>query len=473
MQENFASLLEFNALRFGDKTPLVWRDGCLTWAELERRASGFARCLARQEVGPGDRVAMLLPNRWTFPVAFLGILKRGAIAAPLAPLLKKDELTKILDDLRPKRVIDEVKTEEAVWVAPRLVDPPALIVYTSGSTGRPKGAVFSHSALTFANRSWGESVMGLTLEDVVLGVLPYAHNFGMNGALLAPLLFGATVAMVEHFTPETAFDAIKRHGVTVFPGVPTMFRRLLNSTAFSSADLSSLRLTVTGAAPCPWELSKEWHGKTGMRILRGYGMTEIPRPISHSHDAPADFPEAVGRPLAGVKIRVVDEAGRSLPQGEVGELWIKCPGAMEGYLDAPEETEKVLVDGWFKTGDLAAVSQEGFVRIVGRKRERILRGGFSVFPQEVEAVLLSHPAVAEAAVVGVPSPDLYEEVAAYVTLKPLAEATAEELISHCKEHLAHYKFPRRVTILEEFPKSAMGKILKAELARGAGCRGYG
>ncbi len=473
MQENFASLLEFNARRFGDKTALVWRDGCLTWAELERRASGFARCLARQEVGPGDRVAMLLPNRWTFPVAFLGILKRGAIAAPLDPLLQKEERIEILDDLRPKRVIEEVKTEEAVWVAPRLTDPPALIVYTSGSTGRPKGAVFSHSALTFANRSWGESVMGLTAEDVVLGALPYSHNFGMNGALLAPLLFGATVAMVEHFTPETAFDAVERHGVTVFPGVPTMFRRLLNSVAFVSADLSSLRLAVTGAAPCPGELSKEWHAKTAMRILRGYGMTEIPRPISHSHDSPADFPDAVGRPLPGVKIRVVDEAGRSLPQGEVGELWIKCPGAMEGYLDAPEETEKVLVDGWFQTGDLVAVSQEGFVRIVGRKRERILRGGFSVFPQEVEAVLLSHPAVAEAAVVGAPTPDLYEDVAAYVTLKPLAEATAEELISHCKEHLAHFKFPRRVTILEELPKSAMGKILKAELARGAGCRGYG
>jgi long-chain acyl-CoA synthetase len=308
--------------------------------------------------------------------------------------------------------------------------------------------------------------MGLTPQDVVLGVLPFDHNYGMYGALLAPLLFGATVASVERFTPEAVFDAIRRHRVTIFPGVATMFRRLLNSPAFASADLSSLRLTVAGAAPCPWEVLKEWHARTGTRILRGYGMTEIPRPISYFLDDPADFPDVVGRAIPGVKIRVVDDAGRSLPYGEVGEMWIKSPTAMDGYLDAPEETQAVSTDGWIETGDLASMSREGFIRIVGRKRERILRGGFSVFPQEVEAVLLSHPAVAEAAVIGVPSNDLGEEVNAFVTLKPTPETTAEELIDHCKEHLAHYKFPRRVTILDELPKGTTGKVLKAELIKG-------
>ena len=408
---------------------------------------------------------MLVPNRWTFAVAFLGILKLGATAAPLTPSLKREELAEILGDLRPKRVIDEVKVEEAVWVTPRLTSAPALIVYTSGSTGRPKGAVFSHRALTFANRVWGKPVMGLSPKDVVLGVLPFEHNFGMNGGLLAPLLFGATVALVERFTPEAVLNAIRQHRVTVFPGVATMFRRLLNSSAFANADLSSLRLTVAGAAPCPVELVQDWRAKTGTRILRGYGMTEIPRPISYFRDDPTDIPDAVGRPVPGAEIRVVDEAGRSLSEGEVGELWINCPGATDGYLDAPEETQAVFADGWFRTGDLASVSREGFVRIVGRKRERILRGGFSVFPQEVEAVLLSHPAVAEAAVIGVPSHDLGEEVNAFVTLKPTAETTVEELIGHCKEHLAHYKFPRRVTILDELPKGSMGKILKAELIK--------
>jgi long-chain acyl-CoA synthetase len=273
------------------------------------------------------------------------------------------------------------------------------------------------------------------------------------------------VALVERFTPEAVFDAIKRHRVTVFPGVATMFRRILSSPAFASADLSSLQLTVAGAAPCPWELVKEWHARTGTRILRGYGMTEIPRPISYFRDDPTDFPDAVGRAVPGVELRVVDDAGQSLSSGEVGEMWIKSPATMDGYLDAPEETHAVLSDGWFKTGDLACVSQDGFIRIVGRKRERILRGGFSVFPQEVETVLLSHPAVAEAAVIGVPSHDLGEEVNAFVTLKPTAETTIEELIGHCKEHLAHYKFPRRITILDELPKGSMGKILKAELIK--------
>ncbi len=467
MQENFACLLESNAHRFGDKTALVWEDGSLTWMELERRASGFARVLAEQGVRPGDRVALLIPNRWTFLVALLGILKLGATAAPLTPQLQREELADILGDLRAKLVIDgvdEVK-EEAVWVTPRLTSFPALIVYTSGSTGRPKGAVFSHRALAFANHSWGGSVMGLTPQDVVLGVLPFDHNFGMNGGLLAPLLLGATVALVERFTPEAVLDAIKRHRVTVFPGVATMFRRLLGSPAFANADLSSLQLAVAGAAPCPWELLKEWHDRTGSRILRGYGMTEIPRPISYFRDDPTDFPDVVGRAVPGVEIRVVDDAGRSLPEEEVGELWIKCPGATDGYLEAPEETQAVLANGWFKTGDLASVSQEGFVRIAGRKRERILRGGFSVFPQEVEAVLLSHPAVAEAAVVAVPSDDLGEDVTAFVTLKPMAQTTVEELIGHCKEQLAHYKFPRRVTILDQLPKGPMGKILKVELIK--------
>ncbi|MEK7229314.1 MAG: AMP-binding protein [Candidatus Binatota bacterium] len=466
MQENFAHILERNAHRFGDKAALVWEEGSLSWTELDRWSSGFAHSLARQGVRPGDRVAMLIPNRWTFPVAFLGILKLGATVASLNPALKGEGLTEILADLKPKLVINEVQVEEGSWETPALTASPALIVYTSGSTGRPKGAVFSHEALAFGIRAWAGPVMGLKGEDVILGVLPFAHNYGMYSGLLAPLLSGATTAVVERFTPEAVFKTIERHQVTVFPGVATMFRRLLNSPAFPCADLSSLRLAVSGAAPCPWELCEEWRKRTGTRILRGYGMTEIPRPISYYFDDPAEFPDAIGRPIPGTDIRVMDEAGRKLSCEEVGELWIKCPAATEGYLDAAEENRAVLVDGWVKTGDLASVSAGGFIRIVGRKRERILRGGFSIFPQEIEAVLLSHPAIAEAAVVGLPDPDLGEEVAAFVTLKPAAKATPEDLVGFCKERLAHFKFPRQVTILEEIPKGATGKILKSELVKG-------
>jgi len=339
-----------------------------------------------------------------------------------------------------------------------------LILYTSGSTGRPKGAVFSHDALIFANRSWGEPVMGLTPDDTVLVAVPLAHSLGLNGGLLAPLLSGASVVLIERFTPEGVFDAIKRHRVTVFPAVATIFRRLLNSPALSNADFSSLRLAVSGAAPCPWELAVEWREKTSTRIVRGYGMTELFRPLSYRPHDPTDIPDAVGRAVPGVEIQtVVNHDGTS--RDGIGELWIKSPAMMEGYLDAPDETKEVIANGWFKTGDLATVSPEGYVRIVGRKRERILRGGYSIFPPEVETVLLSHPAVAEAAVVGVPDIDLGEEVAAFVSLKSSARATSEDLMGYCKDHLARYKYPRQVNILPELPKGPTGKILKSELGK--------
>jgi long-chain acyl-CoA synthetase len=465
VQENFVCHLEANARQFPGKTALVWEKGSLTWSELHRLASGFAHDLSKQGVKPGDRVALVLPNRWDFVVAFMGALKMGATAAPLNPLLKQEELATLLSDLKPKRVVDQVKAEAGTWDTAADTSAPALILYTSGSTGRPKGAVFSHSALTFANRSWGGPVMGLTPEDRVLAALPLAHSLGLNGGLLAPLLFGAAVAMVERFSPEAVFAAAERQRATVFPGVATIFRRLLNSPAFPNADFSSLRLAVSGAAPCPWELSQEWSDRTGTRILRGYGMTELFRPISYYAADPTDIPDAVGRPVPDVAIRVVDN-GKATSQGETGELLIKSPAAMDGYLGDSEETRAVLEDGWFKTGDLANVSPEGYVRLVGRKRERILRGGYSIFPQEIEAVLVSHPAVAEAAVVGVPSPDLGEEVAAFVALKPMARITEEELLDHCKGRLARFKYPRRVVILKELPKGKTGKILKSELIKG-------
>jgi long-chain acyl-CoA synthetase len=394
----------------------------------------------------------------------LGILKLGATAAPLNPLLRREELAPLTEDLKPALIVDEVKVEAGAWDTPSQTSAPALVLYTSGSTGRPKGAIFSHRALTFANRSWGEPVMGLSPDDRVLAALPLAHSLGLNGGLLAPLLLGATVALVERFTPEALFDAIQRHRVTVFPGVATIFRRLLNSAAFPSADFSSLRHAISGAAPCPWELAVEWRERTATRIVRGYGMTELFRPISYFVDDPIDIPDAVGKAVPGVEIRIV-ENGEVKKRGETGELLIKSPAAMEAYLGDSEETEAVLENGWFKTGDLANLSPEGYVRIAGRKRERILRGGYSIFPQEVEAILLSHPAVAEAAVVGFPSPDLGEEVVAFVALKPRAKATPEELRDYCKERLARFKYPRQVKILRELPKGPTGKVLKSELAR--------
>jgi len=368
-------------------------------------------------------------------------------------------------DLRPALVVEtgpggEVTVERAAGNGGPGA-PAALVLYTSGSTGRPKGAVLSHAALTFANHSWGGPVIGLREDDVVLAALPLAHSFGLNGALLAPLLAGVTVRLVERFAAEPVADLVAREGITVLPAVATMFHRLLEVPGFAGGP--RLRLGVSGAAPCPWEIAEAWRKRTGVRIVRGYGSTELFRPVSYLAPDPTDYADCVGRPVPGVEVRVVDDDGRPVATGEEGELLIHTPAVMDGYLGNAEETGAVLTDGWFRTGDLARLTWDGYVTIVGRKRERIKRGGYSVFPAEVETVLLNHPAVAEAAVIGVPDDALGEEVAAWVALKPGVGADAEELITWCRERLAPFKYPRRVTLLAALPRSATGKILKARL----------
>ena len=464
MAENFVAAVEAAARARRAGPAVAWDGGTLAWPELLARASGTARDLAARGVRRGDRVALVLPNGWPFVVALLGGLRLGATVTPLHPMLTAEERTRILDDLRPAAIVDRVgDTTADASSAPADGDAPALVLYTSGSTGRPKGSVLSHAALTFANRSWAGPVMALTGADVVLAALPLSHSFGLNGALLAPLLAGATTALVEHFTPEGALAAMSRHRVTVLPAVATMFRRLLDCPALAGADLSALRVALSGAAPCPWALAQEWRATTGVRILRGYGSTELFRPISYLADDPRDEPDAIGCAVPGVEVSVVDDDGAALSAGEVGELAVRTPAATDGYLGQPEETRAVLVDGWFRTGDLAALTSDGLVRIVGRKKELILRGGYSVVPGEVEAALTSHPAVAEAAVVGVPDTELGEEVTAFVTLRADAHAEPADLIAHCRERLAGYKYPRRVTILAQLPRGATGKVLKSRL----------
>ena len=463
MAQNFVRLLEDNAGRPPDRPALEWEGGALAWPELERRIGGAARELAERGVKAGDRVALALGNDWRFPVALLATLKLGATAAPLNPLLTHHERAEILGDLSPRLVVEDVSASDGTWPTVAVTEAPALILYTSGTTGRAKGAMLSHAALGFANRSWAEPVMALGSDDAVLAALPLAHSFGLNGALLAPLLAGARVVLVERFAPDSIRAAIQRHRVTVFPGVATMFRRVLDVLP-GNAPLGPLRLALSGAAPCPWELAEEWRARTGVRLLRGYGMSELFRPISYLVADPTESPDAIGRPVPGVEIRLVDDSGRAVARGDVGELLIRTPGAMDGYLNAGDATREVLQDGWFLTGDLARETPDGLVAIVGRKRELILRGGYSVFPQEIERVLATHAAVAEAAVVGVPHPELGEEVAAYVTLRPDGRATADELIAYCRERLAAYKAPRSVAVLERLPRGTTGKILKSALA---------
>ncbi len=457
-----AALLEGSARAHGGRPALVWDGGRLSHAELDARACALARVLDARGVRAGDRVAIGIPNRWQFVVAVLGALKAGATVAPLDPLLTGEERAAIVADLAPRLVVDDAPVEEATR---KVSEPrgPALVLYTSGSTGRPKGAVLSHAALAFALRSWAEPVMALTADDVVLSALPLSHSYGLNGALLAPLLAGASVRLVERFTADGVADLLARGEATVFPGVATMFRRLLDLGEFGAAP--ALRLALSGAAPCPWEVAHAWRARTGVRVLRGYGMTELFRPISYLAADAAELPDAIGRAVPGVELRVVDETGHAVSPGDVGELLVRTPAAMDGYLNAVDDTDAVLSGGWFHTGDLASVSADGWVRITGRKRERILRGGYSVFPPEVESVLLAHPEVAEAAVIGLPHPELGEEIAAFVALRPGARTNADDLAAYCRDRLAAFKYPRWVTLVTALPRSATGKVLKGELIR--------
>jgi len=457
-----AALLRASAGAHARRVALAWDGGALSYAELDARAGALACALDARGVRAGDRVAVVIPNRWQLVVAVLGALQMGATVAPLDPLLTGDERAAIIADLAPRLVVDDVPAEAGTW---KLAEPrgPALVLYTSGSTGRPKGAVLSHSALAFALRSWAEPVMALAPDDIVLAALPLSHSYGLNGALLAPLLAGATVRLVERFTADGVADLLARGAATVFPGVATMFRRLLDLDGFHGGP--RLRLALSGAAPCPWDLAADFRARSGVRILRGYGMTELFRPISYLAADTDDRPDAIGRAVPGVELRVVDDTGDLVAAGEVGELLVRTPAAMDGYLNADADTDAVLAGGWFHTGDLASVSVDGWVRITGRKRERILRGGYSIFPPEVESVLMGHPEVAEAAVVGVPHPELGEEVAAFVALRAGARVKADELSAYCRERLAAFKYPRWVTLVAALPRSATGKVLKGELIR--------
>ena len=459
---NFVCLLEETARRHPERPALLCDDATLSHGRLHALAGGFARDLAEDGVEPGARVAVVLPNHWTFAVAILGIWKLGATAVPLSPLLKPEEQEAILADVDPAAIVRRVESRAGDWVTAAECAAPALIGYSSGSTGRPKGAVFSHAALTFADRSWAE-MMAVTPEDVVLSVLPLPHSFGLHGSLLAPLLMGAQVVLSGGFSPEPVLRAMDERGVTLFLGVATMFQRLLSAPEFPGTDLSTLRLSVSGAAPCPWELAAEWRRRTGRRILRGYGMTELFRPISYLAAEDDDRPESIGRAVPGVEAKVVTEGSAGSGEDGAGELWIRTPAALQGYWnDSLARADGRLVPHWGSGPD-----RRWRLRGNYRPPERAHSPGRLLgLSAGSGAVLAGHPDIAEAAVVGVPHADLGEEVAAFVVLKPEASAAAEGIVGYCQNRLARFKYPRHIRFVPELPKGPTGKVLKVELLQG-------
>ena len=464
MDADLAHLLEDTARSRPDKRVLLSDDTEVDWRGFEGKAGAVAASLAAAGIGRGSRVALGLEDPVEIVIALFGGLKAGATVLPLNPRLTAGERDRILADFAPGRLIEEIGGEQAAF--PAVATEPgdtAIVLYTSGSTGDPKGVLLSQAAVAFALESWRGPVMDLTEADVSLSALPLAHSLGIFGSVLAPLLSGGSVAFLPRFDPEAALAAIERHRVSVFPGVATMFRRVLDSPALPATDLASLRYALSGAAPCPWDLARSWREKTGVRIVRGYGMTELFRPISYRAADPADLPDAIGRAVPGVALRVVDDDGVALGAGETGELWIDSPARMTGYLGRPDDTAAVFDGEWFRTGDLAVLSPDGYVRIDGRKKDMILRGGYTVAPGEVEAVLMSHPAVAEAAVIGIPHDDLGEDVAAFVSLKRPDAAAEEEIVAFCRDRMASYKCPRHIRIEPALPKGPAGKILKTRL----------
>lgn len=469
MPGNLVRLLEANARGRPAKPATIHNGETVTWQRLDGRAGAVAASLAGQGIGPGDRVAVHLENPVDLTAAVLGALKTGAAVTPLNPRLTDDEQEVIVADLAPRLVVRTLDDGGAGFASRDVGGgATAFILYTSGSTGAPKGVMLSHDATAVALDHWRGPVMDLGEDDVVLSTLPAAHSFGIFGGIFAPLAANACVVFLTRFTPEDALALIVRHRVTVFPGVATMFRRILDCPRLAGSDVSSLRFAVSGAAPCSWTLAEEWRRATGARIIRGYGMTELFRPISFAPADHNDVPDAIGRAVADVELRIAGGDGVELGRGETGELWIKSPARLTGYYNRPEETAAVLDRGWFNTGDLAAISDDGFVRIVGRTKDVILRGGYSIAAGEVELVLEGHPDIAEAAVIGVPHRELGEEIAAYVALRPGARALQpDQIIGYCKDRLASHKYPRQVHIRDTLPKSPAGKIAKSRLLGGS------
>jgi long-chain acyl-CoA synthetase len=503
-------MLARSADRVPERPAFVFRERSLSYAALLAGAHAVGRRLTSLGVRPGQRVALQMPNAPEFGMAYFGILVSGATVVPLNPLLKPDEVRYILQDSEVAAMVclpvcyrglrearqgqgvpivllgGDAEGRDPADVALSLTGAPgpaegipaldeqavAVCLYTSGTTGRPKGAMLTHRNL-LSNLLAFNRVLQATEADVFLTVLPMFHAFAATVMFLGPIMLGATIVVEPRFTPDLVLKAVADHRVTLFSGVPTMYA-MLAATPRPSLDLSSWRLCISGGAGLPPPVLEAFEAKYGVPIYEGYGPTECSPVLTVNPPHRVRKIGSVGPAIPDLELRIVDDEDRPQPPGTVGEIVARGPNVMLGYLNRPAETAQALRNGWYHTGDLGRVDEDGYYYIVDRKTDLIIVGGLNVYPREIELVLAQHPAVAESAVIGVAEPLRGEVPQAMVVLREGAEATSQGLLTWCRQRLAAYKIPRGLTIVPALPKTVTGKILKSQLraaARGGGPAG--
>jgi long-chain acyl-CoA synthetase len=492
---NLADNLTRAAQLHPDNVAIRLDDATLTYAELDAASQLMAGLLAERGVQPGDRVGILLPNVPHWAVIYFGVLRAGAVAVPMNPLLKEREVAYYLSDSGAKLIfawhgfLDEAQAGAKLADAElQVVDPAdfqallqsstpvagvvdrdpqdtAVVLYTSGTTGQPKGAELTHLNISRNVELVVDDLLSLTSDDVIFGGLPLFHVFGQTAALNAAVAAGATLTLLPRFEPTKALEVLARDKVTVFEAVPTMFVALLNHPERASYDVSGIRVCVTGGSAMPVEVMRGFEEALGCVILEGYGLSET-SPLASCNLPGKRKPGSIGTPVSGVQFRLVDDEGNDVAPGDVGEIAIKGHNVMKGYWNKPDATAAAIKDGWFHTGDVARKDEEGFYFIVDRKKDLVIRGGYNVYPREIEEVFYEHPAVAEVAVIGFAHDELGEEIGAVVALKPGAATDAAELQAFVKDKVAAYKYPRRVELVDALPKGPTGKILKREISIG-------
>jgi long-chain acyl-CoA synthetase len=515
---NLSVLLEDSARRHPRRDAVVLGEARLDYQGLNALANQVANLLVSRGVEPGDRVALSCPNLLQFPAVYYGILKAGAVVVPLNVLLKRREVAYHLQDADVQAYLcfhgtPELPMGEEGWAGfkdaadcesfflitadPRAESPiegaetlgaalsgqpttfdtvvtqetdTAVILYTSGTTGQPKGAELSHSNLLL-NALTCNRQFGVTGHEVHLVALPLFHSFGSTVQMNAGLAVGATLVLLPRFDAKQAVDLLQKERVTFFAGVPTMYWGLLGAlTDDVDVDLiaANMRVAVSGGAALPVEILKQFEDRFHVQILEGYGLSETSPLATFADPDRAPRSGSIGVPIWGVECKLIDEDWNTVEGiDEVGEIAIRGHNVMKGYYNRPEATAEVMRDGWFRTGDLARRDQDGFYYIVDRAKDMIIRGGFNVYPREVEEVLMSHPDVSLAAVVGLPHDSHGEEVKAFVILTKDATTTDDELLAWGKDQMAAYKYPRIVEFVSELPMTSTGKILKRELVAGA------